>query len=111
MHETRSVPRLVGACGFYCGSCPTYLRGDCPGCRDTVDNPCFTYVCATRRGVDFCGACSAFPCEDLLTREKVTVVDKAWLRWKQRELHARRDAHTTTPTAPDTDFGDGEPNS
>lgn len=76
---------LVASCGFYCGSCPTYRQGDCLGCRQTPDNECFTHQCVTRRGVDFCGACWRFPCETLLTREKVTVLDKAWLQWKIRE--------------------------
>lgn len=22
---------LIGKCGFYCGSCPTYAKGECTG--------------------------------------------------------------------------------
>lgn len=76
---------LVASCGFYCGSCPTYREGDCPGCRQTQHNACFTYQCVARQGLDFCGECRRFPCETVLTREKVTVLDKAWLQWKLRE--------------------------
>ena len=25
---------LLGKCGFYCGCCPTYIKGGCEGCVD-----------------------------------------------------------------------------
>ena len=25
---------LLGKCGFYCGCCPTYIKGGCKGCVD-----------------------------------------------------------------------------
>ena len=25
---------LLGKCGFYCGCCPTYIKGGCKGCMD-----------------------------------------------------------------------------
>ena len=24
--------KLLGKCGFYCGACPTYIKGGCTGC-------------------------------------------------------------------------------
>ena len=26
--------KLLGKCGFYCGCCPTYIKGGCKGCVD-----------------------------------------------------------------------------
>ena len=26
--------KLLGKCGFYCGCCPTYIKGGCRGCVD-----------------------------------------------------------------------------
>ena len=25
---------LLGKCGFYCGVCHTYIKGDCKGCME-----------------------------------------------------------------------------
>ena len=43
---------LLGKCGFYCGSCPTYLRGTCAGCVAAHEpGDCFTRDCALRQGI------------------------------------------------------------
>ncbi len=77
---------LIGCCGFYCGSCPTYRQGACRGCRAAhAPGDCFTHTCVTRRGLRFCGECADFPCADILTREKATVLDRGWLEWKKSE--------------------------
>ena len=89
MREEGFSATLVSACGFYCGSCPTYSRGDCLGCRDDAENQCFTQACVEDKGLHFCGECDEFPCRTLLTREKVTVLDKRWLQWKAREQRQR----------------------
>jgi len=26
--------KLLGKCGFYCGACPTYIKGGCRGCEE-----------------------------------------------------------------------------
>lgn len=26
--------KLLGKCGFYCGCCPTYIKGGCKGCTE-----------------------------------------------------------------------------
>ncbi len=79
-------PDLIGFCGFYCGSCPTYRAGECPGCRlGHREGDCFTNTCVQTRGLRFCGECPDFPCPDLLTREKATVLDRSWLLWKRRK--------------------------
>lgn len=75
----------VGRCGFCCGVCPTFLSGECAGCDAAHQRgDCFTRDCAAERGLSFCTQCEAFPCGELLTREKATVLDRDWLRWKRR---------------------------
>lgn len=71
-------------CQLY--GCPAYASGECAGC-DTAHRPgdCFTRDCVEKRGVAFCTLCRDFPCDGLLRREKATVLDKAWLQWKQQE--------------------------
>lgn len=75
---------LLGKCGFYCGACPTYLQGNCRGCvkaHETGD--CYSRDCALEKGLGFCGACQKFPCDEILTRPRSTVLDKDWLLWKK----------------------------
>lgn len=74
----------IGRCGFYCGSCPDFTQGKCPGCRETPHQNCYTFDCVDRRGLEFCGQCGDFPCQAIITRPKATVLDKDWLRWKAR---------------------------
>ncbi|MDD6886868.1 MAG: DUF3795 domain-containing protein [Candidatus Aphodomorpha sp.] len=81
---------LIGKCGFYCGSCPTYAAGECAGCRSAHQpGDCFTFDCVDRQGVPYCGLCSRFPCGELFRREKATVLDRAWLEWKKRQREGR----------------------
>jgi hypothetical protein len=77
---------LIGGCGFYCGSCPTYIKGECAGCRAAHEKGnCFTFDCVQERGLAYCGQCADFPCDELFARERATVLDKNWLAWKRRE--------------------------
>lgn len=80
-------PALLGRCGFYCGGCPTYVGGQCPGC-EAAHSPgdCFTRDCTRRQGVDLCPLCGDFPCGELLCRKKATVLDHDWLLWKRKTL-------------------------
>ena len=76
--------QLLGKCGFYCGSCPTFLSGSCLGCMKAhKKGDCFTRDCVLGKGIPFCGACPEFPCDTLLTKERCTVLDGDWLRWKK----------------------------
>ena len=82
---------LLGKCGFYCGACPTWLDGICFGCTDGQgEGDCFTRDCAIRNGTDFCGACREFPCETILTKDRCTLLDKGWLRWKRQSRNDLR---------------------
>ena len=87
-----SIPdkRLVAVCGLFCPSCPIFIgREDkkrltrlathfqctiedleCEGCRSgkvckySCEN-CKLSKCAFEKGLDFCGECQDYPCEDL----------------------------------------------
>lgn len=76
--------RLLGKCGFYCGSCPTYKDGECSGCI-TAHQPgdCYTRDCVLERGISLCTECPDFPCDTILEKPRCTVLDKDWLRWKK----------------------------
>ena len=77
---------LIGKCGYYCGSCPTYISGDCKGCRAAhTSGDCYTFDCVDREGLEYCGQCGKFPCDEIMTREKATVLDKRWLAWKKSQ--------------------------
>lgn len=78
--------KLLGKCGFYCGCCPTYIKGDCSGCVDAHERgDCFTRDCVLEKGLEACTLCAGFPCNTILTSQHCTVLDKDWLRWKASE--------------------------
>ena len=75
---------LLGKCGFYCGCCPTYIKGGCKGCVDEhSEGDCYTRDCVLMQGIACCGACEQFPCDTIMTKPHATVLDKDWLRWKK----------------------------
>lgn len=77
--------KLIGKCGFYCGACSTYIAGNCLGCEGEHDaGDCFTRDCVTGKGLRFCGECRDFPCDDIIDRDRATVLDRSWLEWKRR---------------------------
>lgn len=81
-----SIRQLIGKCGFFCGSCPDYIQGTCSGCRTAhKKGDCFTFDCVDQQEVEFCGLCNQFPCKEIMTREKATVLDTRWLQWKARK--------------------------
>ena len=81
-----SEKELIGKCGFFCGSCPTYISGKCLGCRSAHNKgDCFTFDCVDQKGITYCGQCGDFPCDEIIHREKATVLDKEWLVWKRSQ--------------------------
>lgn len=75
---------LLGKCGFYCGVCPTYLKGNCSGCLSEHSNgDCFTRDCVLNQNIEACGQCNNFPCETILTKPRSTVLDSQWLKWQK----------------------------
>ena len=76
--------KLLGKCGFYCGCCPTYIKGGCKGCVDEhSEGDCYTRDCVLKQDIACCGACAQFPCDTIMTKPHTTVLDKDWLRWKK----------------------------
>ena len=54
-------PRLVAACGLYCGACHSYLNGKCPGCRDRGKTLlCQVRSCCREQDLPSCGDCTEF---------------------------------------------------
>ena len=80
------IESLISKCGFYCGSCPTHINGECAGCRQqhTTGN-CYTFDCVDSKGLIYCEQCIDFPCDDIITKDKATVLDTRWLLWKRSE--------------------------
>ena len=75
---------LLGKCGVYCGACPTYLASNCKGCADEhTKGDCFSRDCAAEKGLDFCGQCGKFPCDDIMNKPHATALDRDWLLWKR----------------------------
>lgn len=84
---------MTAPCGLDCFNCPMYLANEneklrntiaqrlnipfekavCGGCRNengtiaflNMTGPCNVYECSQSRGIDFCYACSEFPCDHL----------------------------------------------
>ena len=84
--SSQSIRQLIGKCGFYCGSCPDYTQGTCSGCRTAhKKGDCFTFDCVDKQGIEFCGNCVQFPCNEIMIRDKATVLDTRWLQWKATE--------------------------
>ena len=76
--------KLLGKCGFYCGACPTYIKGGCRGCEEEhTPGDCFTRDCVKEKKLKFCGECKDFPCDTIMTKPHSTVLDKDWLAWKK----------------------------
>ena len=77
--------KLLGKCGFYCGACPTYIKGGCRGCAEEhTTGDCFTRDCVKEKKLNFCGECKNFPCDTIMTKPHSTVLDKDWLTWKKK---------------------------
>ncbi len=76
--------KLLGKCGFYCGACPTYIKGRCKGCEEEHSpNDCFTRDCAKEKKLNFCGECKCFPCDAIMSKPRSTVLSKEWMEWKK----------------------------
>jgi len=63
----------ITSCGECCVACPKKLDGRCPGCIEAdghvpewaASGRCRVHACARDHQVQFCGLCSAFPCDKL----------------------------------------------
>jgi hypothetical protein len=83
--------RLAAVCGLFCPACTVFIGSKedserlkviaeriqrpveelkCNGCRSQkrcyyCESNCKMAKCAAERGIDFCGACAEYPCEEL----------------------------------------------
>jgi hypothetical protein len=63
----------ITACGECCVGCKKKAEGLCEGCLETdghckewaESGQCIVHKCAKEHGVQFCGLCNEFPCEEL----------------------------------------------
>lgn len=87
--------KIAGICGLYCGGCTVYIgtKEDphrlgylanrtgqrieelkCEGCRSNrlsgYCKTCHMKECAREKGVDFCGDCESYPCEEIKNFQK-----------------------------------------
>ena len=57
---------LVSYCGFYCGACPKYTKGDCQGCKGESPKcavgfkACKVRPCCIENGFSTCADCNKF---------------------------------------------------
>ena len=60
---------FAARCGIYCGECEYREEMSCPGCIKAAGKPfwgeCIIAACCVGKGLDHCGLCADFPCEDL----------------------------------------------
>jgi hypothetical protein len=58
--------RLISYCGFYCGACPKFLKGECQGCKgDSPEcavgyNSCKVRPCCINNGYSSCAECKKY---------------------------------------------------
>jgi hypothetical protein len=114
---------LTAACGLFCPSCMVYIASRetlehrekiaqamglpaetmyCDGCRSNrryvYCNTCTMIACVAKKGIDFCGQCSEYPCGELkkfqaaaphrleLWEAQSRIKEKGWQRWFEEML-------------------------
>jgi hypothetical protein len=51
---------FIAYCGLYCGACPSYLKGRCPGCKDNVKAAwCSVRKCCMENNYLSCADCKS----------------------------------------------------
>jgi hypothetical protein len=95
-HEEVPDKKLAAVCGLFCPACSLFIGTQedparlkkfserfqvseeevkCQGCRSHTRGPyckiCKMVVCAAEKGIDFCGECEEYPCEDLKSLRKL----------------------------------------
>ena len=91
IQDPEDKKRLSAVCGLFCPSCTVFIGTNeepqrleaiadrfgqpveawrCQGCRSEkrsyyCENMCHMATCAAEKGLEFCGECEAYPCEEL----------------------------------------------
>ena len=56
---------LIAYCGLYCGACGSYLKGNCPGCRENVKATwCKIRQCGIENNFQSCADCTSIELMD-----------------------------------------------
>ena len=56
---------LIAYCGLYCGSCGSYMKGKCPGCKENVKATwCKTRQCCMENKLQSCADCTTIELMD-----------------------------------------------
>ncbi len=95
-NDLQPKKELTAVCGLFCPSCTVYIGTaedperlkkiaklygtepevwQCRGCRSDkrsyfCENQCKMVACAAEKGIDFCGECGEYPCDELKTFQK-----------------------------------------
>jgi hypothetical protein len=57
--EVIADKELIAFCGLYCGACPSYLKGRCPGCKENIKASwCKVRQCCMDNNLLSCADCS-----------------------------------------------------
>ena len=57
---------LISYCGFYCGACPKFIKGECKGCKGDMPDcalgykPCKVRPCCIDHQYDSCADCQKY---------------------------------------------------
>ena len=61
MENVKVDSKLVAYCGIYCGTCPKYIKGKCPGCHENVKGTwCKIRTCNMDNSYNSCADCKEF---------------------------------------------------
>jgi len=61
MKEIVNDKNLIAYCGLYCGACPKYLKGKCPGCKENQKAGwCKVRTCCMESSYHSCADCSDY---------------------------------------------------
>ena len=90
----------ITACGESCDGCKKLESGICEGCRNSdghcaewkESGVCPIHACAREHDVLFCGLCSDFPCQRLLSTATWRKQIVAELSILAEEYHRKRDS-------------------
>ena len=69
MKQITADRALIAKCGLYCGACPIYLKGKCPGCEKNTkaEKWCKVRTCNLQNGTANCAHCKVDTVETVET--------------------------------------------
>ena len=65
MKKFKRADKLFSLCGLNCSLCPSFVRGNCPGCQQGshCDLRCPFVPCSIEHGdITYCFECEEYPC-------------------------------------------------